>query len=60
LQVTSAKKLFNDLGLTLSGAFKDCRRMKRRGLELQDLMNVIRKLQEGQELPPENRDHDLI
>ena len=39
---------------------KDCKLMKRRGLDLKDLTAVIDLLQKGQPLPPENRDHDLV
>ena len=38
---------------------KDCKLMKRRGLDLNDLTGIIELLQNGQPLPPENRDHDL-
>ena len=33
---------------------KDCKRMKRRGLNLEDLTGIIEMLQNGQALPPEN------
>ena len=39
---------------------KDCKRMKRRGLDLEDLTGIIEMLQNGQALPPENRDHELV
>ena len=39
---------------------KDCKRMKRRGADLRDLTAVIEQLQNGQSLPPENRDHELV
>ena len=38
---------------------KDCKRMKRRGLDLKELTAILEMLQNGQPLPPENRDHDL-
>ena len=38
---------------------KDCKRMKRRGLNLDDLAVIIELLQNGQPLPPENHDHEL-
>lgn len=34
--------------------------MKRRGLNLEDLTGIIEMLQNGQALPPENRDHELV
>ena len=39
---------------------KDCKLMKRRGLNLKDLTDIIEMLQNGQPLPPDNRDHDLV
>lgn len=39
---------------------KDCRRMKRRGLDLNELNEIIGRLQKGEELPPEKRDHELV
>ncbi len=39
---------------------KDCKLMKRRGLDLQELAAVIAMLQEGKPLPPENRDLELV
>ena len=39
---------------------KDCKLMKRRGLDLKVLTGIIDLLQKGQPLPPENRDHDLV
>ena len=39
---------------------KDCKRMKRRGLNLEELTDIIEMLQNGQALPPENRDHELV
>lgn len=38
---------------------KDCKLMKRRGLDLQDLEKVVGMLQNGQPLPPEKHDHEL-
>ena len=39
---------------------KDCKLMKRRGLNLKDLTDIIELLQNAQPLPPENRDHELV
>ncbi len=39
---------------------KDCKRMKRRGLDLTSLTAVIELLRKGEELPPEHRDHALV
>ena len=39
---------------------KDCKLMKRRGLDLRDLARIIELLQNGQPLPPENLDHELV
>ena len=39
---------------------KDCKLMKRRGLDLRDLAHIIELLQNGQPLPSENRDHELV
>jgi len=39
---------------------KDCKLMKRRGLDLQDLKKITDLLQDGKELPPEAHDHALV
>ena len=39
---------------------KDCKRMKRRGLKLEDLTVIVEMLQNGQAFPPEYRDHELV
>lgn len=38
---------------------KDCKRMKKRGRNLQDLREVLELLQTGKPLPENNRDHEL-
>jgi len=38
---------------------KDCKLMKRRGLKLQDLKDIVDMLLDGKTLPPECHDHAL-
>ena len=38
---------------------KDCKRMKKRGLNMKDLTAVLELLQAGKELPVANHDHSL-
>lgn len=38
---------------------KDLKRLQRRGYDLSLLTEVIKKLAEGETLPPKNRDHNL-
>ena len=38
---------------------KDVRLAKRRGLDVDKLIDVVVRLADGQELPPKNRDHTL-
>ena len=38
---------------------KDCKRMKRRGLNMKELTDVIELLQVGKKLPPACHDHSL-
>ena len=46
--------------LQLTSQFrKDCKRMKRRGLNMRKLTDVIDLLQAGKELPPTYHDHSL-
>ena len=46
--------------LQLTSQFKkDCKRMKRRGLNMKDLTDVIELLLAGKELPSANHDHSL-
>lgn len=43
-----------------TNAFKrDYKRIKKRGLDLQKLKDVVGKLANGETLPPANRDHPL-
>ena len=39
---------------------KDLKKAQKRGLDLELLAEVIKKLAAGEELPPRNRDHALI
>lgn len=39
---------------------KDLKRIQKRGYDLSLLTNVIKKLAAGEELPPKNRDHQLV
>lgn len=39
---------------------KDLKRIQKRGYDLALLTNVIKKLAAGEELPPKNRDHQLV
>lgn len=38
---------------------KDVAIAKKRGLNIQDLIDVVEKLQKGEKLPAKNKDHDL-
>ena len=38
---------------------KDVALAKRRGLNIDDLIDVVNKLQNGEKLPPKNKDHQL-
>lgn len=38
---------------------KDCKLMKRRGRNLDDLRDIVTMLQAGEPLPERNRDHEL-
>lgn len=38
---------------------KDVALAKKRGLNIDDLLEIVRKLQNGEKLPPKNRDHAL-
>ena len=39
---------------------KDLKRIQKRGYDLSLLTDVIKKLATGEELPPKNRDHQLV
>lgn len=39
---------------------KDLKRIQKRGYDLSLLADVIKKLATGEELPPKNRDHQLV
>ena len=39
---------------------RDIKRMKKRGKDLADLKEVVKKLAHGETLPPKNKDHALI
>lgn len=39
---------------------KDLKLAKKRGLNTQDLFDVVAKLSEGEQLPPQNRNHQLV
>lgn len=39
---------------------KDLKRIQKRGYDLALLTDVIKKLASGEELPPKNRDHQLV
>ena len=46
--------------LQLTSQFKkDCKRMKRRGMNMEGLTGVLELLQAGKELPPAYHDHSL-
>ena len=39
---------------------KDLKRVQKRGYDIALLTEVIKKLADGEELPPQNRDHQLV
>ena len=39
---------------------KDCKLMRKRGYNLEDLQTVVELLQAGQPLPEKHRDHELV
>jgi len=39
---------------------KDCKKMKKRGHDLQALEDILDKLVVGEKLPEKNHDHDLV
>ena len=39
---------------------KDCKKMKKRGLDLQKLEAILDKLKVGEKLPDKNHDHELV
>lgn len=39
---------------------KDLKLAKKRGLNTQDLFDVVGKLSEGEQLPPQNHNHQLV
>lgn len=39
---------------------KDCKKMKKRGYDLQDLEDILNILIVGEKLPEKNKDHDLV
>lgn len=48
------------LSIVLSNQFKkDLKLAQKRGLNLNNLTEVVEKLASGEELPPKNRDHNL-
>lgn len=39
---------------------KDCKKMKKRGYDLQNLEDILNILIVGEKLPEKNKDHDLV